>query len=135
MKPVYVHSVLFEHLVTEQPPNFSVTWQVFLPTVSKRRKRKIVDVVIWWFIKFLLKCTVIYYFTTQPSFFYCFDAISFYDKLASVIWMAIYKAFVILAVLTFWLRDAPTSLTFNNCTFCPHCIYVFCKQRLGPLTA
>ena len=19
-----------------------------------------------------------------------------------------------------------TSLTFNNCTFCPHCIYVFC---------
>ena len=32
------------------------------------------------------------------------------------------------------------SLTFNNCTFCPHCIYVFCiylgkKQRLVPLTA
>jgi len=25
------------------------------------------------------------------------------------------------------LRDAPTSfLTFNNCTLCPHCIYVFC---------
>ena len=24
------------------------------------------------------------------------------------------------------LRDAPTSLTFNKCTFCPHCIYVFC---------
>ena len=24
------------------------------------------------------------------------------------------------------LRDAPTGLTFNNCTFCPHCIYVFC---------
>jgi hypothetical protein len=37
--------------------------------------------------------------------------------------------------LTFWLRDAPTSLTLNNCTVCPHCIYVFCKQRLVPLTA
>jgi len=24
------------------------------------------------------------------------------------------------------LRDAPTGLTFNNCTLCPHCIYVFC---------
>ena len=24
------------------------------------------------------------------------------------------------------LSDAPTSLTFNNCTLCPHCIYVFC---------
>jgi ferredoxin len=23
------------------------------------------------------------------------------------------------------LRDAPTSLTFNNCTLCPYCIYVF----------
>ena len=26
----------------------------------------------------------------------------------------------------YWLRDAPTSLTFNNCTLCPHCINVFC---------
>ena len=24
------------------------------------------------------------------------------------------------------LRDAPTGLTFNNCTFCPQCVYVFC---------
>jgi hypothetical protein len=40
-----------------------------------------------------------------------------------------------LCLLTFWLRDAPTSLTFNNCTFSPHCIYVFCNQRLMPLTA
>ena len=24
------------------------------------------------------------------------------------------------------LRDTPTGLTFKNCTFCPHCIYVFC---------
>ena len=34
-----------------------------------------------------------------------------------------------LSCLTFkayWLRDAPTGLTFNNCTLCPHCIYVFC---------
>jgi hypothetical protein len=38
-------------------------------------------------------------------------------------------------ILTFWLRDASTSLTFSNCTFCPHCIYVLCKQRLVPLTA
>jgi hypothetical protein len=37
--------------------------------------------------------------------------------------------------LTFWLHDASTSLTFNNCTrmFCPQCIYVLCKQRLVPL--
>jgi len=26
----------------------------------------------------------------------------------------------------YWLSDAPTGLTFNNCTLCPHCIYVFC---------
>ena len=26
----------------------------------------------------------------------------------------------------YWLRDAPTVLTFNNSTFCPHCINVFC---------
>jgi hypothetical protein len=26
----------------------------------------------------------------------------------------------------YWLRDAPTTLTFNNCRLCPHCIYVFC---------
>jgi hypothetical protein len=35
--------------------------------------------------------------------------------------------------LTFWLRDAPTSLTFNNGTFCPHCIHVFYKQQLVQL--
>jgi hypothetical protein len=27
---------------------------------------------------------------------------------------------------TYWSRDASAGLTFNNCTFCPHCIYVFC---------
>jgi len=26
----------------------------------------------------------------------------------------------------YWLCDAPTGLTFNNCTLRPHCIYVFC---------
>jgi len=26
---------------------------------------------------------------------------------------------------TYWLGDAPTRLTFNNCTLCPHCICVF----------
>jgi len=26
----------------------------------------------------------------------------------------------------YWLHYAPTGLTFNNCTLCPHCIYVFC---------
>ena len=25
-----------------------------------------------------------------------------------------------------WLCDAPAGLIFNNCTLCPHCIYVFC---------
>ena len=38
----------------------------------------------------------------------------------------------------YWLRDAPTGLTFNNRTLCPHCIYVLYlfenKQRLVPLT-
>ena len=34
-----------------------------------------------------------------------------------------------LRVKAYWLRDAPTCLTFHNCTLCPHCttgIYVFC---------
>jgi len=26
----------------------------------------------------------------------------------------------------YWIRDAPTGLIFKNCTFCPHCIFVFC---------
>jgi len=26
----------------------------------------------------------------------------------------------------YWLCNAPTGLTFNNCMLCPHCIYVFC---------
>jgi len=26
----------------------------------------------------------------------------------------------------YWSRGAPTSLTFNNYTLCPHCIYVLC---------
>jgi hypothetical protein len=38
-----------------------------------------------------------------------------------------------------WLRDAPSVLTFNNCTLYPHCIYVLClsenKQRLVSLTS
>jgi len=39
---------------------------------------------------------------------------------------------------TYWSRDAPTGLTFNNCTPCPHCIYGLYlsenKQRLVLLT-
>ena len=26
----------------------------------------------------------------------------------------------------YWICDAPTGLTFNNGTLCPHCICVFC---------
>ena len=26
----------------------------------------------------------------------------------------------------YWLRDAPTGLTFNSCRLCPHYIDVFC---------
>jgi hypothetical protein len=26
----------------------------------------------------------------------------------------------------YWLRDAPAGLTFNKCTLCSRCIYVFC---------
>ena len=33
---------------------------------------------------------------------------------------------VISHLKAYWLRDAPTGLTFNNCTLCPHCFYVFC---------
>jgi len=29
----------------------------------------------------------------------------------------------------YWLRDEPTGLTFNNCTSCPHCIYVFVSEQ------
>jgi hypothetical protein len=37
----------------------------------------------------------------------------------------------------FWLRDAPTGLTFNNCMFCPNCIcFVFtCQQRTTCVTS
>jgi hypothetical protein len=36
--------------------------------------------------------------------------------------------FLILSLAQYWVRstDAPTGLTFNNCTLCPHYIYVFC---------
>jgi hypothetical protein len=39
---------------------------------------------------------------------------------------------------SYWLRDAPTDITFN-CAPCPHCIHEFRiylkkKQRLVPLT-
>jgi hypothetical protein len=37
------------------------------------------------------------------------------------------KMYHIVRTLTaFWSRDAPRGLTFNNCTLCPLCIYVFC---------
>jgi hypothetical protein len=29
-------------------------------------------------------------------------------------------------VKAYRLRDALTGLTFNNCTLCSHCIYLFC---------
>ena len=33
---------------------------------------------------------------------------------------------LILTSNDYFLCDAPTSIIFNNCTLCPHCIYVFC---------
>jgi hypothetical protein len=40
---------------------------------------------------------------------------------------------------TYWLRDEPSGLTFNNFTLCPHSICVLYlsenKQRFLPLTA
>jgi len=33
---------------------------------------------------------------------------------------------LLLTFTAYWLRDAPTGLTLNNCTLCPHSIYVFC---------
>jgi hypothetical protein len=49
-------------------------------------------------------------------------------------------AFLYVNLLSLLVTQCTTSLTFNNCTLCPHCIYVFCiylrkKQRLVPLTA
>jgi hypothetical protein len=38
----------------------------------------------------------------------------------------LYKDARFLKVKAYRLRDAPTSLTFKNRTFCPHCINVFC---------
>jgi len=34
--------------------------------------------------------------------------------------------FTIYPFRAYWSRDAPTGLTLNNCTLCPHCIYMFC---------
>jgi len=36
------------------------------------------------------------------------------------------KVWFVLTLKAYWSRDASTGLTFNNCTLCPHCIYVFC---------
>jgi len=38
----------------------------------------------------------------------------------------VFHVFILQPVKAYWSRDAPTGLTFNNCTLCPHCIYVFC---------
>jgi len=32
----------------------------------------------------------------------------------------------VLTLKAYWLRDAPPVQYRNNCTLCPHCIYVFC---------
>jgi hypothetical protein len=49
----------------------------------------------------------------------CFCNLKFHwDSENSNVMLNFFKAF--------WLRDAPTGLTFKNFTFCPHCIYVFC---------
>jgi len=48
---------------------------------------------------------------------------------------AVFRTYLFLTHIYLWinllnkaylLRDAPTGLTFNNCTLCPHCIFVFC---------
>ena len=36
------------------------------------------------------------------------------------------RSWDVLTLKIYRLRDAPEGLTFNNCTLCPHCIYVFC---------
>jgi len=33
---------------------------------------------------------------------------------------------ILLPFKAYWLRDAPTGIKFNNSTFCPSSIYVFC---------
>ena len=41
--------------------------------------------------------------------------------------LATFAFIIVQPFKAYLLRDAPpTSLTFNNCTLCPHCIYVFC---------
>jgi len=44
----------------------------------------------------------------------------------SVVWGAKKTWHILSPFKAYWLCDAPTSLTFNNCTLCPHCIYGFC---------
>jgi hypothetical protein len=49
-----------------------------------------------------------------------------YNPKASVQYTSTISSFNLLHK-AYWLSDVPTSLTFNNCTLCPHCIYnVFC---------
>jgi len=33
----------------------------------------------------------------------------------------------------YWLRDATADLTFNNCMFCPHCVYLRTNSNLCPV--
>jgi hypothetical protein len=37
-------------------------------------------------------------------------------------WIILVKVFIVL--LTYWLLDVPTGLTFKNSTFCPHSVFM-----------
>jgi len=83
----------------------------------------------WWYHTFLLKrknyvCRI----TVAAS------------SLRGALWYAAgIKFFRIYLFKAYWLRDAPSDLTFNNCILCSHFIYVLYlsenKQRLVPLTS
>jgi hypothetical protein len=38
-------------------------------------------------------------------------------------------SFMFINLKSYYLRDAPTSLTFNNCTLGPHCFIVFTSEQ------
>ena len=43
-----------------------------------------------------------------------------------IIFFLLFFIFFFLPFKAYWLRDALVGLTFNNCTLCPRCVYVFC---------
>jgi hypothetical protein len=95
----------------ENARNFSFLFVEFLINYLTIKSKNFYKVLRWW------TCTTLRLW--QPCSFHratlsCSRNFTTYTKCSSEPFQA------------YWFRDAPTSLKFNNCTLCPHCIYVFC---------